>query len=832
MALATVGGSALAAVATFLLLRHAGAADDRHVRFVWHAWRWLSLDSTNVEVTFSADNLSAVMLLVVTGVGFLIHVYATGYMAKDPGFHRFFAYLNLFIFSMLVLVLGDSLPILFVGWEGVGLCSYLLIGFWFDEAKNAAAGSKAFIVNRIGDFGLLVAMAMILHYSGTLSWQGMEAQSGQLLTRVQIWPIGAGLPTWLPEFLTQPRQVNAATVVGLMLMLGCAGKSAQIPLYVWLPDAMAGPTPVSALIHAATMVTAGVYLVARMNYVFLLSPTTMAVVAVIGALTALFAATIGIVQNDIKKVLAYSTVSQLGFMFMAVGVGAFASGIFHLVTHAFFKAALFLCAGCVIHAMHARIHDSDASQDMRNMGGMRAFMPRTFFAYTAATFAIVGFPLTSGFFSKDEILFRSLVNRIEPSADLKAMVLRSAPRDITADQRELLLTGLSSWSWLGKALFVIGLLAAVMTAFYMFRSWLLTFFGEFRGWKVVAPATARPGPDVAGSELGDGHELVGHGHEHGHEHGQEHEHEHGHGHAGEPLRGPAPHEAPPSMTWPIMILAVLALVAGFLNAGALHLPPIFEHWLAPLFARTAALVTTAQTGDALHTVEYYAMAAGTLAFLAGAGTAWWVYRMKAGEPARQAALAAPKLHALVLDKWRIDELYRATIIGFMESLAETAVWFDKWVVDGIIARLTAGVVALAGAVFRIFQTGKVQTYGTVMVAGTVAVAAYMLWPQAKSVVKLDPKSGNYVVHASPGIGYRYRWDVDGDGQWDYGDSWTLRTAADVKGANAPEPGESRTVRLQVRNAFGLTNTEVIHLNRPKVDKSVPERPRLDKGVTP
>ncbi|HQP35811.1 MAG TPA: NADH-quinone oxidoreductase subunit L, partial [Polyangiaceae bacterium] len=333
MALSSVGVSFAAALVTFFMLRGAGAGDGQHVRFVWNAWQWIPLDSTRIDVSFCADNLSAVMLLVVTGVGFLIHLYAVAYMAGDPGFHRFFAYMNLFIFSMLVLVLGDSLPILFVGWEGVGMCSYLLIGFWFEEGKNAAAGTKAFIANRIGDFGLLVAMAMIIHYVGTLSWQGIDAQAGQLLTRVQVWPLGHGLPSWFPHLLHTPRYVNAATLVGLALMLGCAGKSAQIPLYVWLPDAMAGPTPVSALIHAATMVTAGVYLVARMNVVFMLSPTTMMIVAAIGAITAVFAATIGLVQNDLKKVLAYSTVSQLGYMFVGVGVGAFASGIFHVVTH-------------------------------------------------------------------------------------------------------------------------------------------------------------------------------------------------------------------------------------------------------------------------------------------------------------------------------------------------------------------------------------------------------------------------------------------------------------------------------------------------------------------
>jgi NADH-quinone oxidoreductase subunit L len=614
---------------------------------------------------------------------------------------------------------------------------------------------------------------------------------------VQLWPIGGGLPSWLPAFLTKPRMVDAATMVGLMLMLGCAGKSAQIPLYVWLPDAMAGPTPVSALIHAATMVTAGVYLVARMNFVFMLSPTAMMVVASVGALTALFAATIGLVQNDIKKVLAYSTVSQLGFMFMGVGVGAFASGIFHLVTHAFFKAALFLCAGCVIHAMHARVHDTDASQDMRNMGGLRKYMPRTFFAYTAATLAIAGFPLTAGFFSKDEILFRGLVNRIEPTAALKQLVARSAPRGLNQDQLQSLVSSLTTPSWFHKAVFIIGIAAAVLTAFYMFRSWILTFFGDFRGWRIV------PGWKDAGPEH-DAHEQD----------------------------GPLPLEAPASMTWPVVILAVLALVAGFINAGSIHLTPYFEHWLSPVFEGSAKMLSTVQTGEALHSLEWRAMGGGTLAFVIGAGAAWWVYRVKGGEPARKAAEAVPGLYRLVLEKWRIDELYEATVIGFVDSLADTAAWVDKWIVDGIIAKLTAALIALAGSVLRLFQNGKVQSYATIMVAGLASVGVFLVLPHGKVVVIVDPKSGNYVLKAPPGLGYHYRWDIDGDDKWDDGGGWTLRAAADVRAHNAPGPGESRTVRVEIRNAFGLTTIEKVTLTRPKVDRSAPERAMNDKGVSP
>ncbi|HLS86553.1 MAG TPA: NADH-quinone oxidoreductase subunit L, partial [Burkholderiales bacterium] len=417
MGLGSIFASFVLSVVAFAML-HEAQTGESAARFVYRGWEWMRLSlprnagTIPIEVALSLDALNATMALVVTGVGFLIHLYSSKYMEEDPGYHRFFCYLNLFIFSMLVLILGDSLPVLFVGWEGVGLCSYLLIGFWFEESANATAGKKAFITNRIGDFGLIVAMGLLLYYTGALDWSGIEAGAQNLLTPVQVWPFGQYVPLAehlgsVGEWLNRPRYVSAATLVGLALFLGCAGKSAQIPLYVWLPDAMAGPTPVSALIHAATMVTAGVYLVCRMSVVFVLSPAAMFTIALVGACTALFAATIAFAQNDIKKVLAYSTVSQLGYMFLGVGVGAFTAGFFHVLTHAFFKACLFLGAGSVIHAMHARIHDTERSQDMRNMGGLRRYMPYTFATFAAAWAAIVGFPLTSGFFSKDEILLKA-----------------------------------------------------------------------------------------------------------------------------------------------------------------------------------------------------------------------------------------------------------------------------------------------------------------------------------------------------------------------------------------------------------------------------------------
>ncbi|MBI5509434.1 MAG: NADH-quinone oxidoreductase subunit L [Deltaproteobacteria bacterium] len=389
-------------------------------------YTWFASGNARVEVTFLVDRLSSVMILVVTGVGFLIHLYSVGYMAHDPSLARYFAYLNLFTFAMLTLVLADSLPLMFLGWEGVGLCSYLLIGFWFTETEKAAAGKKAFVVNRIGDFGFLVAMMLLLRFAGTLNID-------QIHKAVTAGSISVAL----------------ATGVCLMLFLGATGKSAQLPLYVWLPDAMAGPTPVSALIHAATMVTAGVYMVARMGFLFSIAPIAMLTVALVGAATALFAATIGTAQNDIKKVLAYSTVSQLGFMFIAAGVGAYAIAIFHLATHAFFKACLFLGSGSVIHGM-------SGEQDIRQMGGLRRKMPITFWTFFLATLAITGFPLTAGFISKDAILWSAFAADMGKFADVFG-------------------------GGTAKVLWTIGALSAGCTAFYMWRLVYMTFFsGELR----------------------------------------------------------------------------------------------------------------------------------------------------------------------------------------------------------------------------------------------------------------------------------------------------------------------------------------------------------------
>lgn len=816
MAVSAVGGSFFASVAAFAMLyqrmQQAGAgatADGQvpHVKFVWRVWRWFSLDSTVIDVVFSIDSLSAMMLLVVTGVGGLIHLYSIGYMAKDPGYHRFFAYMNLFVFSMLVLILGDNLPVLFVGWEGVGLCSYLLIGFWFDSDKNATAGKKAFIANRIGDFGLLVAMAMLLYLTGTLSFSGMEARASDLFMQLQIWPIGAGLPAFM-GFLAEPVTVSGATLVGLALFLGCVGKSAQIPLYVWLPDAMAGPTPVSALIHAATMVTAGVYLVARMGFVFVLSPTAMMVVAGTGALTALFAATIGLVQHDLKKVLAYSTISQLGFMFMGVGVGAFASGMFHVVTHAFFKACLFLGAGSVIHAMHARVHDTDASQDMRNMGGLRRFMPITFWTYLAATAAIVGLPLTSGFFSKDDILFRVLVNRIKPSSILQSIEARKFLQNqgggaLGPEAKQKLIEALQTPDWFATSLYMIGIITAILTAFYMMRTVFLTFFGEFRGWRIVPGWSG----EVARDELGHASVVADAGGT-------------GAGLQGQ-LDGPVPRESPWTMWVPLVVLAFFSLFVGWLNAGPFHITAVTK-WIQPVVRNATQLVATIQKGEALTNLEYRMLVPGILAFLVGTFGAYWFYHVKSGQPARQIAKQTGWLYRLVLDKWRIDELYEATVLQAFHSMAEAAAWFDKWVVDGIIARAVAWLIGFSGSVLRLLQAGRVQTYAAIMVLGTMALGVFFVRAHADVVVTKNDASDECVLSATPGLGFSYRWDRDGDGVWDNAsgqadNAWTTDEQVQVRVG----VGERVKVRLQVRNVFKMTRTKVLILQRPLPDKSVP-----------
>ena len=581
-------------------------------------WSWLPVGTLQIDLAFQVDQLSAVMLLVVTGVGSLIHLFSVGYMREDPGYARYFAYLNLFIVFMLVLVLGSSLPVMFIGWEGVGLCSYLLIGFWFGDKANADAGKKAFIMNRIGDFGFMIAMFLVWRAFGALDFATISSRAADVLV-----PGGA-----------------IVTAITLFLFLGCTGKSAQIPLYTWLPDAMAGPTPVSALIHAATMVTAGVYLVARTNVLFAMAPVSSTVVAGIGAVTALFAATIGLRQYDIKKVLAYSTISQLGYMFLGVGTGVYVTGIFHLVTHAFFKALLFLGSGSVIHAMHHAYHATHAhedAQDMRNMGGLKRYMPWTFWLMTIATLAIAGIPPFSGFFSKDEILAMAFAR----GADLPVYYL----------------------------FYGLGVLAALLTAFYMARLMAMTFLGENR--------------------------------------------------TGEPERAHL-HEAPWIMTGPLVVLGVLSAVGG-----ALNLPEVFgghqalEHWLEPVTAPVAAFTRL----EAPHgATEYYLIGAAVLIGIVGLVAGW---RATLARPIPTARAAPPDRGlALVLNrKYYIDELYDTIVVRPLVWLSRTVLWrgVDQGVVDGAavngMARLSQGLGWLGSRL----QTGQVGVYVVLFLVGALWV---------------------------------------------------------------------------------------------------------------
>ncbi len=786
MALSSVGASFLASVYTFFALRAAQTAEQA-ARFHWHGWEWMRLSSRTdamgagsnvpIELAFSVDALSGTMILVITGVGLLIHLYSTQYMRQDEGYHRFFAYLNLFVFSMLVLVLGDSLPVLFVGWEGVGVCSYLLIGFWFHEDANAAAGKKAFIANRIGDFGLLVAMGLLVYYCGALDWKGIEAASSSLAQPVKYWPIGthvplaAALPESAANWLNAPRYASAATLVSLALFLGAAGKSAQLPLYVWLPDAMAGPTPVSALIHAATMVTAGIYLCARLAGVFVLSPAAMFTVALIGAATALFAATIALVQNDIKKVLAYSTVSQLGYMFLGVGVGAFSAGFFHVLTHAFFKACLFLGAGSVIYAMHARIHDTERSQDMRHMGGMRAFMPITFATFVAAWGAIVGFPLLSGFFSKDEILFKAYTSSVVAPGDGKLHTARGVIDAFV-------------WpSWGPTVLYGMGVVAAALTAFYMTRLVIGIFFGSFKGWTVV-PHWKEP-------------------------EGDPHAHEHAHHAVEEALEGPAPKESPWQMTLPLVVLGLLSVFAGALNAHALFHSHVLDTWLEPVFAHAQSGIKLVENEEAL---AIPLLIPSVVVFLLGAGVAYWMYLMAGGEPARKLASAAPRLYQLLYDKWRVDELYEETIIGAVDSLADFAAAFDRIVVDGVLARLTALLVRASGGLLRLLQTGRVHVYALSMVVGLGGLGWFFVAPHATASLERNDGAGAYVLTAAPGLGYQYRWYAEGEQPQDFGQQHTYELTID-------KAGDTRKVKLEVKNAFGRVDAKEYVVNRAKPDLS-------------
>ncbi len=579
---------------------------------------WIVAGDFSVHFALYLDQLSMLMTLIVTGVGFLIHIYAVGYMWEEGGFYRFFAYLNLFMFFMLTLVLANNYLLLFVGWEGVGLASYLLIGFFFWRDSAANAGKKAFIVNRIGDFGFLIALFLLIRTCNSLNFDEVF----RTLERLPAETGGAGI----------------LTAIGLLLLTGACGKSAQLPLYVWLPDAMEGPTPVSALIHAATMVTAGVYMMARSHVILDRAPIALTVIACTGAATAIFAATIGLVQHDIKRVLAYSTVSQLGYMVLACGVAAYSAAMFHLMTHAFFKALLFLGAGAVIHGL-------GGEQDMRRMGGLRHYMPWTFWTMTVATFAIAGFPGLSGFFSKDEILYRAY----------------------TSDY--------GSW-----ALWLVGLITAFLTAFYMFRLWFLTFFGDYRG---------------AHSD-------------HGH-HGGEHQ-------------AHAPHESPKIMTVPLLVLAILSFAGGWIGipavlGGVNH----FEHFLTPVMGEHS-------TGSAaVHPSELTLTLAATAAGLLGILLAWVVYMQRPGTSDRVKARLRG-LYATLEHKYYVDELYDAAIVQPIIAISRTILWrgIDVGAIDAGVNDSARGAQGVSNALRRM-QSGNIRSYAGWVAAGAAAVVLFMLW---------------------------------------------------------------------------------------------------------
>ena len=597
---------------------------------------WIQITGFHVDFSFTVDHLTMIMLAVVTGVGFLIHLYSAGYMAHEDGYWRFFAYLNLFMFFMLVLVLSASFLLLFVGWEGVGLASYLLIGFYFKKDSAANAGKKAFIVNRIGDFGFLLAMFLIIGHFGSLSFD-------QVFASIAASDFHGG-------FLT---------AIALLLVIGATGKSAQIPLYVWLPDAMEGPTPVSALIHAATMVTAGIYMVARCHTLFDRSPYALGVVAIIGAATAIFAACIGIVQHDIKRVLAYSTISQLGYMFLACGVAAYSAAIFHLVTHAFFKALLFLAAGSVIHALNGE-------QDMRYMGGLRKRIPVTFWTMTMGVIAIAGIYPFAGFFSKDEILFQVFTHDSNP---------------------------------LAKLLWVVGLITAGMTSFYMFRLWFKTFWGEERFEET--PALQEHGASVHASStstltLAADHDSHAHG----------------------------VHESPWAMLLPLVVLAILSLIGGWVGIpAALGGHNEFEHFLEPVFA-AAPIVEAAEPVS--HSLELGLAAVSVATALLGLFFAWLFYSKKPGTADAIAGKAKP-LYALVANKFYVDEIYNAVFVtGLMFATRVVLKGFDQIGIDGS-TRFASWIAMDLSEATRRMQSGNIRSYAGWLALGAAVVMAVMIF---------------------------------------------------------------------------------------------------------
>ena len=568
------------------------------------AFDWITAGNFNIDFAFLVDPLSAIYLMFITGVGFLIHVYSIGYMHEDEGFNRFIAYLNLFVFFMLILVLGDSYLTMFVGWEGVGLCSFLLIGFWYKDMKNNDAAKKAFIFNRIGDLGLIIGMCLLFSHAGTLKFDDL----------------------FISGSATSGMSGGMITTIAICLFIGAMGKSAQIPLHTWLPDAMAGPTPVSALIHAATMVTAGIYMVARSSELFAASEVASLLVVWSGILTALLGATVALTQNDIKKVLAYSTVSQLGLMFVALGLGAYSTAVFHVITHAFFKALLFLGSGSVIHGM-------GGEQDIRRMGGLKKFMPTTHMTFLIGAIAISGvFPL-AGFFSKDQII-------------------------AVAFEENMLM-------------FVLSVFVSACTAFYMFRLYYLTFHGKFRGT-----------------------------------HDQEHH----------------LHESPKVMTIPLVVLAILSIVGGFIglpHAVGEHFG-MHWHWLDHYLQDAMVMPSTTME----LSTEILLMTFATIVALGSISYAWLKYK-KRGELALEDNDIESKTHLLLANKYKFDEWYDRLIRKPIEAIS---IGFSKYIEHGLMNRLVEGTASLvegSGAKLRLIQSGSLFTYILIFVAGLIALLLYI-----------------------------------------------------------------------------------------------------------
>jgi NADH-quinone oxidoreductase subunit L len=611
-----VGSVSLAFLAVAETVREFSHLAASQIPYVKSYFTWMVAGPFRVDFSLQLDQLTVVMLLTVSFVGMLIHIYSTGYMAHEGGYYRYFSYLNLFMFFMLTLVLAANLIVMFVGWEGVGLCSYLLIGFWFLKKSAADAGKKAFITTRIGDFGFTVGILLVF-----ATFQSVD------------------FGTIFQDLARNPRSEAVLTTICILLFTGAIGKSAQLPLYVWLPDAMEGPTPVSALIHAATMVTAGVYMVARMHPLFSRAPIAMLLVATVGAITAFYSATIGVLQTDIKKVLAYSTVSQLGYMFLGCGVGAYAAGIFHLMTHAFFKGLLFLAAGSVIHAM-------GGEQNMMKMGGLRKHIPVTYWTMLIATLAIAGIPGFAGFFSKDEILEAA----------------KSGPDANTV-------------------LWLLGVLGAGLTSFYMFRLVFLTFFGKPR--------------------FDEHHVHV--------------------------------HESPKNMTVPLMILAFLSTFGGWFALPKLmggvdyfdrFLQPVFSAY-APAADPVSVVPTEAAASPAMelvHSLTGWPVIVGVLGLL----VAWWLYIKKPDMPKRMAQ-SARGLYSFVFNKYFVDEIYAALIVRPLLWISTHLFWrvVDEGVIDGVVngaARVARG----SGGEVRKLQTGNARSYAAWMVIGAVGFAVLLL----------------------------------------------------------------------------------------------------------